>query len=183
MDLFWDSGANNSRRRLSENLSRLRASLPESDILISYDQLVGLDFEKVQVDLLHYQDLLDQTGRTPWQIPNDEPLPPHISQLLIEANDLWRAPYALQGINIQTAKFDSWIQVTAERLHSSRFNILTRLADHAYVIKKLPTALELARTALKYDNFSESLHFKIMHYLVKIKQIDETRQYLRKLEN
>jgi len=177
LDLFWDCGASNSRRRLSENLSRLRASLPESDILISYDQLVGLNFEKVQVDLLHYQDLLDQTGRTPWQIPNDEPLPPHISQLLIEANDLWQGPYAFQGINIQTAKFDSWLQVTAERLHNSRFNILTRLADHAYVTQNLPTALELARTALRYDNFSESLHFKIMRYLVKMEQIDEARQY------
>ena len=177
LDLFWDAGAQINRQRLSENLSRLRASLPESDMIISYDDLVGVNFDKVYVDLVHFQDLLDQAGRTPWQIAEDKPLPSHISQLLNQANDLWRGPYALQGMKLPTPSLDNWLQITAEHLHNSRYNILTRLADHFYVLQNLPTALVFARSALRYDNFSESLHFKIMSYLVKMDQIDTALHY------
>jgi DNA-binding SARP family transcriptional activator len=177
LDMFWGGKISQNRPRLNENLSRLRAALPDADIIISYDGLIGLNFEKVFVDLLHFQDLLDQAGRTPWQIPEDEPLPNHISSLLNEANDLWRGPCALEGISFPTTKLDDWLQATTDHLHNARFNILTRLSNHAYVLQDLSESLDLARTALSYDNFNAEYQYKVMRNLIKLGQIQEARQY------
>ncbi len=179
LDLFWGEGISHNRPRLNENLSRLRSALPESDLIISYDGLIGLNFEQVFVDQLHFQDLLDQAGRIPWQISVDEPLPHNIYQLLNEANNLWRGNYALEGINFPTSKLDDWLQTTSERLHNARFNILTRLSDHAYVLQDLQIALDLARTALRYDNFNQEIQYKVLRNLIKMGQTTEASNILK----
>ena len=177
LDLFWGEGVRQNRQRLNENLSRLRSALPQADLIVSYDGFIGLNFEQVFVDQLQFQDLLDQAGRTPWQIPDDEPLPHHIYRILNEANNLWRGRYALQGFNLPTVELDDWLQTTSERLHNARFNILTRLSDHAFVLQDLQMSLDLAQTALQYDNFNQKLQYKILRNLVRMGQITEARQY------
>ncbi len=177
LDLFWGEKISQNRARLNENLSRLRATFPQSDLIISHNGLVGLNFDRIYVDQLHFQDLLDQAGRTPWQIPDDEPLPHHIYRLLNQANGLWRGTWALEGINLPTPELDDWLQTTSERLQYARFNILTRLSDHAYGLRNLELALELARAALRYDPFNQKLQYKILRNLIKMGQTTEAQQY------
>jgi DNA-binding SARP family transcriptional activator len=177
LDLFWGEDISTNRVRLTENLSRLRAALPFDEYILSYDGLIGLDLDRVYVDRIHFVDLIDQAGRTPWQIPENEILPPEINQLLLEANALWRGLYPLQGISFPSVALDHWLQQTSEHIQSLRFNLLARLSDQAYTLRDFPTALEFARTALKYDEYSEEMQYKVLRTLVKMGQIKEARQY------
>ena len=84
LTLFWEDAPESvSRRRLREALSRIRSGLPDSSILTTQADLVGLDYDKIDVDQLQFLNLVDLIGNEPWNTPLDKPLPDGIFQSLV----------------------------------------------------------------------------------------------------
>ena len=177
LDLFWGSNSKSSRSRLTETISRLRATLPDDDFLISHEGLIGLDMNRVYVDCQHFEELVDLAGHIPWQIPETEPLPLETYQILSQANQLWRGIFALPGVSFPTAALDHWLRQSTERLQGLRFNILVKLSAHAYAMLDFQGSLDLARIALEYEPYNEDVQLKIMQSLVKLGQFGEALQY------
>jgi len=172
-----------ARLRFNENLSRLRKELPNPNLIIVEGKLVGLNQQKVFVDQKEFEDLIDKAGHIPWQIPENEPLPEHIFHLLEDAANLWRGPHFLPGsILPNILAIDDWHLNTANRLEHRRVSILQRLADHAYAIGDLETALHRVRIALENDSLNENLHYRLMLYLIDLGYLNEAWQHYNYVE-
>jgi len=177
LDLFWEKGIKAARARLTENISRLRATLPIDNLILAHAGLIGLNLDQIYIDRLHFEYLIDQAGRVPWQIPENEPLTTNIYQMLIQANNLWRDTYALQGVFLPTSALDDWLQQSTRRMEGLRFNVLMRLSDHAYTMLDYQGGLNFARAALQYDPYNRKVHLKILQNLVKLGKLREAQQY------
>ncbi|HIE56739.1 MAG TPA: hypothetical protein EYP88_00715, partial [Anaerolineales bacterium] len=177
LDLFWENGIRAARKRLTETLSRLRAALPVKDIIIRHENLIGINRERVYIDRLHFESLINQAGPIPWTTPEDKPLPPEVHHLLLQANALWQDDFALQGVFSPTPTFDHYLQKSTQQLHGVRFNVLTRLCHHASVMADFQAALQFAQTASIYEPYNLKNQFMLFWNLVKLGRIADAKQY------
>ena len=54
---------------------------------------------------------------------------------------------------------------------------MQRLADHAYAVEDLGTALDLANAALANDTLNEDLHLRVLQILVRMERSNDARQH------
>lgn len=179
LPFFWEElGESAARRRLSDTISRLRAELPDSDMLLADTSLVGLNFEQVYVDQLEFQALLDKAGRLPWQIPINDPLPQYTHQVLKKAADLWRSPRFLVGANFPSSEaLDEWLTHTTQSMEHQLGRTLDRLAMHARAVGDLDEALMLTRRALLLDELEEDNNYRLLHLLIDLGHTSEAREH------
>jgi DNA-binding SARP family transcriptional activator len=181
LTIFWeDQNERTSRLRLRETLNKLRASLPKQNILISSKDLIGLDFQRVWVDLLEFEN----QSKHPWsiakKIPPQEPLPEDIYQALSEAIGLWRGPRFLAGSSLpSTPQLDEWLSRYSQRTEHMRGRVLERLSEHAFVIGDYEESLRFARLALENDELSENMHERILRILIRMDRRNEARQHFK----
>src|SRR5512146_2425305 len=73
--MFWpDEAEEDTRRHLRETLSKLRAQLPDPNLILTEQDRVGLDFQRVYSDVQEFQTLSSQTARACAQTPVSTPL-------------------------------------------------------------------------------------------------------------
>lgn len=185
LTLFWEDQPDQvARRRLRESLSRLRGVLPNPNLLITHEDLVGLDFERVYVDQLEFLEVVLRIGQLPWQIPPEVPLPQEIFQLMARAIDLWRGPNFLDGADLpSSSSFDEWLTRTTQQLAHTRGRLLERLSDHARAVGNMEQALVLTGLALADDNLNEDLHFRVLRLLIEMGRRNEAQGYYAYLKD
>ena len=185
LELFWENQPDKlARRRLQETLNQLRRALPLKELLLTTRDMVGLKFERIYVDQLEFQDLVDRTGRIPWNIPASEPLPEHIVERLLHAVGLWRSPKYLDGIGLPSTRgLNDWRIRTTRQMEHLRAHILERLSDHAYATGDLEASLQFARQALDNDELNEDLHYRVMRSMIQMGQTAEAQDYFMGLQD
>jgi tetratricopeptide (TPR) repeat protein/DNA-binding SARP family transcriptional activator len=183
LTVFWeDQSEKTARLRLRETLNKLRTALPNSDLLVSQDDRIGLDFDRVWVDQLAFDRCCDLYWNEAKQIPNQDPLPQHTYVSLKEAAELWRGPRFLAGVNLpSTTLLDGWLSRTSQRTEHLRGMVLQRLSDHAFVSGNPEESLRLARLALENDELSENLHERILQILIRMDRRNEARDHFNYL--
>ncbi len=176
---FWEEVPTNvARRRLREALSRIRSELPDPDILVILNDLVGLDADRAWVDHRNFLDLQDSIGNQPWTIPAEQPLPEQTLKSMILAASLWHGSQFIEGAEIPSTRLlDDWWQQTNLHLSYLRTRLLTRICDHYRVTGQPGEALKFARKALDNDNLNEDLHQKVLTLLIDMGRYQEARQY------
>ena len=179
ISFFWtETPASAARLRLNENLSRLRSSLPDPEHILREGGLIGLDPRRIYVDTQAFDELINQAGPAPWQIPTNQILPPHLLQWLQSALGLWRGPGFLSGnIFPSTTKLDRWLVNTGEHYERLRARLLKRLAAHAYAMGDPETALQHAQEALAADELDPDLHQQVMQCLIDQDHLHQARDY------
>ena len=90
--LWPDDDELTGRRRLREILSKLRAELPDPDLLVTGQDQIGLDRSRLSVDALLFDALFKEVSPIVNTIPRHMPLPERTHQQIREAVDLWRTP-------------------------------------------------------------------------------------------
>jgi predicted ATPase len=185
LTLFWEDAPESvSRRRLREALSRIRYGLPDSSILTTQADLVGLDYDKVDVDQLQFLNLVDLIGNGPWNTPLDKPLPDGIFQSLVQAVRLWHGTQFLEGADLtSTPQIDDWQLQTNQWLTPLSTRINERLSDHFKASGELGNSLKYAYKALESDNLNDGLHCKVLRLLVDMGQLEDARQYYSYVTN
>lgn len=183
--IFWtEIPDQQARQRLRENLSRLRKDLPDPNILIADNRNVSLDFNKVEIDLLAFDLLVDRAGQIPWQFPKTELLPEHTYQTLAAAIECWHGSQFLAGARLpDNLLLDNWLSSTSLRLEQRRENILLRLSQHAYLANNIDGALDYARMILETDNTHDEAHYCVLRYLIETKQVNPARKYFEHIKN
>ncbi|MEN8173094.1 MAG: hypothetical protein ABFS03_09475, partial [Chloroflexota bacterium] len=158
--IFWaESSDKQARQRLRENLSRLRKNLPDPSFLITENNNISLDFDRIDVDLLAFEQLVETAGQIPWQFPNTELLPEHTYQTLTAAIAHWHGNQFLAGVRLPANPLlDNWLSSTSLRLEQRRTSILLRLNHHAYLAQKIDSALGFAHMVLETDNTNDEAH-------------------------
>ena len=164
---FWpDLDESSARANLRDHLGKLRANLPDPNIVRANLNSIALDPDKVDVDMLEFNSLIRSIGRIPWQIPNQKPLPDHIHEMMVMAIQLWRLPNLLQGFSLPGAnQWEEWVSETEQNLLQLRNNLIQRLISHTELIGDYMMVVSWIKMALDGDPYNEDLHRKLIESL------------------
>jgi len=170
ISLFWENTTDaKARRRLQENLSRLRKALPDSSILLTHADTVELDINRIYVDSIAFEDILDQTGKTPWQIPQTDPLPDLIFEKLKSAANIWRGTGFLSGSYFSgTVELDNWLTRMSSHYNYLQGSILERLAYHASIVGDLEASLSYCQSLIDIEPLHDDFHFLYLQILIEL---------------
>lgn len=184
LNLFWQDGPVSSNRlRLNETLSRLRAALPDADILVSEGDLLGLNAERTWVDAHQFDQLIDQIGQTPWRIPMDQPLPNGLQQHMETALALWHGPHFMVGDALpSTTELDNWLTQNSAHYERARSQLLERLAQHAFILGNYQKVQEIAHQGLVLNEFNEYLHTLMLQSIFHQGHSLEAQRYYQHIQ-
>ena len=177
--LLWPGSRDHEdRRRLREILSKLRADLPDPEIILADREQVGLDASRVWVDVREFQALLNENRRSAGGVPRNEPLPATIHQNLMQVVDLWREPAMLTGFTWPDSHaYEEWVSETSHIVDVGYQFCLLRLADHASASGDLQAAFQWLDKAEKRDPDNSDLHQRILTILLEIGRPGEFSSY------
>lgn len=181
---FWqDQSPTQARTRLRETLSRLRKELPISDLILTTNDLVGLNFERVFVDQREFDRLADAFGQMPWKIPIKDPLPADILQNMMAAARLWRGPRYLAGAELPSSyEMDNWLTLTSQRYEQFYRQIFERLSYHFEAQGDWQQAVRYAERVIENDHLNENIYARILDLLIASGQVELARNYYRQIE-
>ena len=182
--LFWSDAPDEvARARLRDNLTKLRAALPAPNLLQTIDDTLMLAPEKVQVDLLEFKILLEDTGQLPWQISLEKPLPAAMYQSLAAAAKLWRGPDFLSGLSWPgSVALDDWLQIKEREIKNNLHRILDRLIAHETAAGNLERVIDWALMAIQLDKLDESRHIVLLKTCLDLNRRNEAQRHYREIE-
>ena len=81
--MFWENfNEQDARRRLRETLSKLRTQLPDPSVLITEQDQVGLDHQKVYIDLDEFKSIYKYSSHAGSQFSMEGSLPILVAQTM-----------------------------------------------------------------------------------------------------
>ena len=176
-DIYWPDEID-PRRLLRESLSKLRADLPDGDVLRTEREQVYLDSKAIYVDMLDFEDLLQQSQRAIQQTPRSQPLPEVTCRQMIRALKLWRTARFMDGASLpEGEKIDRWLLEKGTQLENARFFLLERLADHYASVGDFASAIREVRHALAVDDLNPDLNVRHLTWLIRLERRTEALNY------
>ncbi len=160
---FWPDMLDDvARRNLRDALGKLRNELPDPAILVTRHDLVGLDENRVSVDVREFHRLIQNTSR-PMMLLRGEPLPPTIYQQLVRAVQMWSANEFMAGlIHSEQYEYQEWQTITSRSLEYMRQTALNQLAEHCTTSGDPTGAINWLRKLLEYDPLNSEYHLRLL---------------------
>jgi DNA-binding SARP family transcriptional activator len=176
INTFWpEENEADARRHLREILSKLRNALPLVDALVTDQDQVSLDFQKVSVDLHEFSEVINKNWSA-FKPTRDKPLDPDTFKEFDRLIFLWRSPHFMAGFNSpDSVDFDIWVRKMSLSMESYRRQIMKILAGDTAGRGDLITSLWWLHKALEEDEFDTELQFL---YLNTLHQLGRTREAL-----
>jgi DNA-binding SARP family transcriptional activator len=147
--LFWpDVPESAARRKLSRLLTHLRRALPSSGLLVTWDDHMGLDPERVWSDVVEFEELCVAEPRSP--------------DTLQRAVDLYRGPF-LDGFSLpNSAEFEAWVARERGVQERRYLAALADLIDEHASRKAYEAAIGYAERYLTIDDLAEDVHRRLI---------------------
>ncbi len=185
--LFWPD-APNSRQNLRDLLSKLRAELPDPDIIQTDRDYVGLDYQKVNSDVLIFEDLYEQLSLPFLNIEN-RPVTEAIYQKLLNAVNMWNSPTYLYGVSTYNKEeLNEWVTYKNRQLRFKWLSLMMRISQHLTAIGDLEGALTWLEKVNDQDedyDFPQVIYKRldVLHQMGKLSQAyDFGVQYLEDIK-
>jgi DNA-binding SARP family transcriptional activator len=149
--LLWsNTPESTARRNLSHLLTHLRHALPDPEVLLTYDDQVGLDPQRAWSDTAALERLCST------------PEPQYRTETLQRVADLYRGPF-LAGFSLPASpEFEVW--ATQERHAWERLYLeaLAALIEEWTVSGEHDSAIACARRYLQTDDLAEDVHRRLI---------------------
>ena len=157
---FWpDATDEDSKARLRDQLGKLRNALPDPSLLIADRESVSLEFNKVFVDVLKFQEFHTQVSRIFSMQPPEPTIPASVQRKLVEMTELWATPGFVDGIDSYNSEnVEEWLLFTRRRLENQYSDVIQRLYYHERAMGKLVQAIQWLQKALEHDPFNEQVN-------------------------
>lgn len=177
---FWpDMVDEAARRNLRDALGKLRNELPDPAILVTQHDLVGLDENRVSVDVREFRSLIQNTSH-PMMLLRGEPLPPTIYQQLVRAVQMWSAREFMAGMVLSDQyEYQQWQIITGRSLEYMRQTALNQLAEHCSTSGDPAGAINWLRKLLEYDPLNSEYHLRLLAGLKTQGKRAEALNYIR----
>jgi DNA-binding SARP family transcriptional activator len=180
--LFWSDEAD-ARKHLREALSKLRAQLPDPELLIAAGEQVSLDHTWVSCDVLEFLGIYQQIHRIVQRRPAAEELPEAIFHQMKQAVDLWQPRPFLYSANLANGEGAGlWRRDFGAFLEMSNLTMLVRLADHHIARGDLQSAIARLELALERDRVDPEIHFRYLSCLDKLGRRVEALNHVDQLQ-
>lgn len=167
--LFWpDMAEGTARKNLTRLLVLLRTALPEPALLVTRDETIALDGERVGCDTTAF---LNLTARA---------LPATRRQALAQAVELVRGPF-LDGFSLPDApEYETWLDEQRRMWERRTFNALAALIEAHTSAHDYAAAIAAAQRYLQTDELAEEIHRRLiaLHALAG-DRTEALRQYER----
>ena len=155
--LLWpDTPEADARRNLRGLLTHLRRALPVPDLLLTSQEMVGLDPDRTWSDTVLFERLCTASG------------PATQAEALQQAADLYRGPF-LSGFSLPGCpEFEMW--ATAERQIWERLYLeaLATLVKERAAQGQYAAAIAYARRYLATDDLAEEIHRRLIELYTTI---------------
>jgi DNA-binding SARP family transcriptional activator len=166
IQLLWSSVEEKvGRRRLRDILTRLRSALPDPALLVTENDRVGLDRDRVFVDTIEFTRLTQQIGLVHRE-SRQKTLSGEKIRRVIRAIEIWRSPKFMAGfIPPSSNEFDRWFSEIANTIEHTRLTLIEKIMDIYAADDDLDQAIRWARTALEMDAINPGVHFHLLTWL------------------
>ncbi|MEM7132837.1 MAG: BTAD domain-containing putative transcriptional regulator [Chloroflexota bacterium] len=174
--LFWPKEPDwRAQRLLTRQLSALRASLPDSRLLLVSQDYVGIDPNLANVDLWQ----IDAASQ-PYNLPgptNSSNLLETISQIEAAVTS-YRGPL-LSGVDLAGyPELELWVSGQQPKWEQRILSLLEQLVDYFMGQAHWHCAIAYARNALEIDQANEAIHRKLIElYAASDQRTAALRQY------
>ncbi len=178
LTLFWEDHPDHAARaRLRETIHRLRNSFPDPEIILVQEDLVGLDFDRVYVDLLELDRLVEAAGRISWWTASHTPLNEASLNAMQKALRLWRGPRFMSGAKLPaTQETEDWLSRLTQHTDLIYLSLLERMAKHAHATGDLVQASQFTRLWIANDGLNEDAQAYLIELLAEMGRVDEARR-------
>jgi predicted ATPase/DNA-binding SARP family transcriptional activator len=183
--LLWpDEPDSSARANVRDLLSKLRSQLPDPNLLILQDDLVGLDNDRIWVDVLEFRKLAIEALHTCELNPYNQPLPADVVSQMENAVGMWRIQRFLAGSSLPSNwEFEQWATLSSTELESLRLSMLEKLARHYYLAATPEAAMRYLRAAIETDELNFDLHALMLACLDQLGRANEAVNYCRYLRS
>ena len=159
-----------AHRRLRELISKLRSDLPDPGTLMAGNDQVGLDPDRVEVDLSTFEQLYHAAEPHLKKHIYGQALPTELLPGLENAVALWDGGDFLQGLVLDgQPELQRWQMEKNARLCGMRETLFKHLAGHAAAINDLEAAAHWLRMALEPNQYSSPED--VFHLITILKQL------------
>lgn len=178
--LFWQEETSEEQisSHIREHLSKLRASLPEKNLLITRQDLVQFDPEQVSCDVLIFtsriKELLPKINR----YSQNAVFPPAMLSEMESLVSMWRSRefFAVSSLP-ESDDFDVWLRNTSSQLEMHYASLVETTAAAFLNQRNLSKAIEYVEKIISSENLNLNLHFRFLTQLVDAQQYALARSY------
>lgn len=176
--LWPDDNESTGRRRLRELLSKLRAELPDPDLLVTNQDQIGLDRSRLYVDSIEFDTIFKDCSPMVNTIPRHLPLPERTFQQIRAGIDLWRTPFFMAGVQMpESEDFDRWASETGRNLERRRVLLIDRLSDHYAASGDVESAVSWLGRILEEEPDNEDWQVRYLTWLNQLNRRSEAITY------
>lgn len=185
IDRFWpDEPLDKARALLRDGLGKARECLPDKELLQTTRDSVTLDFQRVSVDLLEIQTLLETIKASTRKLPENALLPAETYRQMLKVMQVWNGRNFLPGGDVEYSdELSDWMRETEEAMTRELVRISKRLAVHEAASGHPDQANRWLMLALNFDEFDADVHQAILENYLKNDSLKEARAYFESLEN
>ncbi len=165
-EFFWPAEDEaTARKNLREAVSLLRTGLPLENVILTQNDFLQLNPEKVSVDTARFEAFSEKL-RDNMELVNNGRLPEKIYTEMRDVLRLWRSQEFLDGVNLlDSTQFQFWVMQKRELLFYWRQMMMEWLANHYIAIGNLNEALYWLSTAVLHDRQNSELNFLTLNCL------------------
>lgn len=177
--LFWpELPIDQARARLRDYLSKIKKTLPDPSLLITDTQTVSLDFTRIYVDYLAFQELFESTNRKAWAFPTSTPLPKVIYQTLLQLANFDPDPDFLPEMDeINSSEVSSWLGDISRQLKNNFRSIIQHLYFYEHQQGNLNQAIHWLYRALSFDPADEDVNRLLIKTLQDTGQREQAQKH------
>ena len=180
--LFWpEEDEAKASSALRETLSKLRASLPLREMLVSTFSHVYFDHSLVRSDVIDFLELTQSLEPSLKNIPPTALLPAHLPPGLIKAINLWTGSKFLDTAKLpQTEQFDQWGRMFGQQLKLRQTTLITTLIRHLVLSNNLTEAFHYLDRLNQniHEELDLNFHYDIINSLLDNQNYTLAKSYL-----
>jgi predicted ATPase/DNA-binding SARP family transcriptional activator len=180
---FWPGEPEKvARKKLREGLSRLRSASGDPDIIITINDFVSLDFNRVYVDALEYGSIVTPLLNSS-EINGNGLLPEWMYNQLKRAVALCRGDRFIQDAPLHSSTgFDAWVSLSDQSFAFSHEKILERLAEHCIALGNIDEAVIWLGKISTFDQLNTDVNYLLLNCLLELRKFKEAQSYLAFLD-